>query len=416
MSLAERHGRLAVAARDYDFVDLEDGLDLTPDLLAKIPPARRRISWHGPATDVIGLADRFERMEKIPARLYLLAPRASELGDGLAPLQLLRSLRRTDVTAFATGIAGTWSRILAPRLGALVVYGRLHEAEENGVPTVGRLALDFGLPAMPPLRDLYGIVGGSVTRSLAPRIYNQGFRALGLPALCLPFSTAEFGPFWNELVEAGLPSLGAPVRGLTVVTPHKEEALTTASLTTERAREAGAANSLVRAGHAWHGATTTRIDRPLAGADVPVAGRRVAVIGCGGAGRSIAVELRRHGARVTIVNRGAPRAEYASDHLDLPWISLPDFSAREFDLVVNATPVVRECPFDVSQLGPGGAVADLAYVAGGETALVRETRRRGLVAVDGREVLAAETSGQFELMTGQPMPADALTVARGWRR
>jgi 3-dehydroquinate dehydratase / shikimate dehydrogenase len=286
LSPAERGRRLARAAARFDLVDLEHPGDLTPELLARVPPERRRISWHGPPARVEDLAARFEQMAAVPARLYLLAPQAIEPVAALAPLQLLRSLRRTDVTAFATGPAGTWTRLLAPRLGALVAYGRLAEEDASGVPGVHRLSADFGMPAMPRLRDLYGIVGGSVAGSLAPRIYNRGFRALGLPALCLPFSTDDFAGFWRGLVQTGLPGLGAPVRGLTVVTPHKEEALEVAALTTVRARESGAANSLVRAGQAWHGATTTRLGRPLALADVPVAGRRIAVVGCGGAGRT----------------------------------------------------------------------------------------------------------------------------------
>jgi 3-dehydroquinate dehydratase/shikimate dehydrogenase len=228
-------------------------------------PGRRHAGAHGALR-----ADGGET----PARLYLLAPVADSIADGLPPLRLLGSLARTDVTAlartdvtaFATGRAGTWSWLLAPRLGARVIYGSSRESTEAGPPMVHELSADYGLPMMGPLRDLYGVVGGSVARSLAPRIYNKGFRALALPALCLPFSTAEFDVFWSERVERGLAELGVALRGVTVVTPHKETVLATATLATDRAREAGAANSLVRARHAWQGATTTQITSGLSAA------------------------------------------------------------------------------------------------------------------------------------------------------
>ncbi len=73
------------------------------------------------------------------------------------------------------------------------------------------------------------------------------------PALYLPFFPAALDAFLGELVDAGLPSLGLPLRGLTVVSPHKEEALAIADSATERARRAGAANLLVRAKARWQG-------------------------------------------------------------------------------------------------------------------------------------------------------------------
>jgi 3-dehydroquinate dehydratase/shikimate dehydrogenase len=410
-SATSRRRRLESAAERYDLVDLELGRDLDPGLLARIPPHRRRISWHGPPATLAELRARFERMTEVPARLYLLAPAAVTVADGLAPLRLLGELGRTDVTAFATGHAGTWSRLLAPRLGARVIYGRLHDETEPGPISVGRLIADFGLPMMGRLRDLYGLVGGSVEHSLAPRIYNKGFRALGLPALCLPFSTADFDLFWRELAERGLPGLGIAPHGLTVVAPHKEAALEVATLSTQGAREAGAANSLVRAGGSWHAATTTRLLDPLADAGIHPSGRRVAVVGCGGAGRSIAGELHRGGAEVTIVNRGSQRGSFASRLLSLPWTALADFSPGDFDLIVHATPLADEIPFDPGAIASGAAVADLVYRDGTETALIAASRARGITALDGRRILASETAGQFELMTGQPMPPDAVSVA-----
>jgi 3-dehydroquinate dehydratase/shikimate dehydrogenase len=407
----ERRRRLLEAGERFDLVELESENDLDPELLARIPPGRRLVSWRGGSGDLAALRDRFARMSAVPARLYLLAPEASSIEHGLAPLRLLEELGRRDVTAFAAGPAGTWSRLLSPRLGARIVFGCLHRYEDPGTPTVRQLSEDYGFPAMGRLHELYGFVGGSAGRSLAPRIYNRGFRSLGLPALCLPFRVADFDRFWRELVQTGLPALGIRARGLTVVSPNKERALEVASLATPRAREAGAANSLVRAGEAWQAGTTTRLAASVA--DIRPEGRRAAVVGCGGAGRSIAAELARNGASVTLVNRGAERGAFAARLLGLPWVPLAGFSPRGYEIAVNATPLAEESPFDVADLPERAAVVDLAYVSGAETALVAAARSRGQLVVDGRRILAAETAWQFKLMTGQSMPADALAIARG---
>lgn len=157
-------------------------------------PGRRHAGAHGALR-----ADGGET----PARLYLLAPVAESIADGLPPLRLLGSLARTDVTAFATGRAGTWSRLLAPRLGARVINGSSRESTEAGPPMVHELSADYGLPMMGPLRDLYGVVGGSVARSLAPRIYTRAFaRSPSPPSACRsrPSTSTSSGASWSSAV------------------------------------------------------------------------------------------------------------------------------------------------------------------------------------------------------------------------
>jgi 3-dehydroquinate dehydratase / shikimate dehydrogenase len=264
------------------------------------------------------------------------------------------------------------------------------------------------------VRELYGIVGGSVSRSLAPDIQNTAFRALGLSALYLPFSAADFARFWREVVQAGVPTLDAPLRGLTVVRPHKEAALSVATRASERARGAGAANLLVRNGQGWWADTTSSVVEPLRAAGLYPTGSAVAVVGCGGAGRSVAQELRDLvGADVRLVNRSAHRGEYASRLLGLPWVPLAGFSPQGFDLVVNATPVVDEPVFSVAELSEHAIVVDLAYRTDSDTGLIAAARDRGHPAVDGRQILLAEVGRQFELFCERPLPPEAVRVALG---
>ena len=260
-----------------------------------------------------------------------------------------------------------------------------------------------------PVTAVYGIVGGSERHSLAPDVFNTGFQELGLPAVYASFCPADFGSFWRDTV----PELGVPLLGLTVVSPHKEAALAVAATTGGRAECAGAANCLIAEPGGWHAANTSGLLDLLATEGVFPRDLRAAVVGCGGAGRAIAAELSAHRAAVTLVNRGERRGLYASARLGLPWTPLAGFDPQGFDLVVNATPLAREVPFDPAPLTPGSVVADLAYISGRPTALVEAAERSDLVAIDGRKVLAAETGAQFRLMTGKPLPPDAVKVALG---
>jgi shikimate dehydrogenase len=86
------------------------------------------------------------------------------------------------------------------------------------------------------------------------------------------------------------------------------------------------------------------------------------------------------------------------------------------ELVINATPLGLE-PGDPLAMAPDvlesaspRAVLDLVY-ATGETALVREARRMGSRAADGRGVLVAQGAAAFERFFGIPAPREIMRAA-----
>lgn len=420
ISPERRKRRLLDAAERYDLVDLEMARDLVPEILRAVAPARRVISWHGPATPLAGLQSTFRRMATAEALLYKLVPAATQAGEELAALLFLKGLERRDVIAFCTGLAGAWTRLVAPRLGAPVVYGSAGEvAGAPGQPTIRKLVEDFGLPALPPLEALFGVVGNPVAHSLSPRIHNAAYRELGLPVLFLPFHAESFGEFWLEVVESGaLEEVGLPIRGLAVTTPYKEAALAVAGAESPRAGVIGAANTLVWNQGVWEAEATDPdgVLSPLRERGIPIEGRAAAVVGTGGAGRSAAAGLATAGAVVTLFNRGAERGLQASSLLGLPFVPLPDLDPARFDILVNATSLGRQegeaLPFPVNRLRPGTVVIDMVY-GDGPTPLLRAAAEHGALTVDGREVLIGQAAGQFRMMTGRELPTAVARRAAG---
>ncbi|HEX4811574.1 MAG TPA: type I 3-dehydroquinate dehydratase [Nonomuraea sp.] len=405
-----RRARLLAAADRYDVVELE-ARDLHPDVLDAIAPERRVIAWHGRARGLADLRRRFEAMAGVPARLYRLGAAADSPGQALVPLLLLRSLGRTDVTAYACGQAGAWTRIVAARFGAPVLFGTLDGEPVDGAPPLRRLLTDYPRQVLSGAERLYGIFGASTTRSLAPLVYNTAYRSLGLPALYVPFDTDDLGRAVGELAP-GLDRLGLPLAGATVVAPHKDAALALAAEASPLARRAAAASLLVRTRAGWRADTEAAGVVATLGQAVEPAGRRVAVVGCGGGGRAAAAGLTQAGAEVTLVNRGAARGLRAARLLGLPYVRLPDFDPRSYDVVVHATPVADAVPFPVERLAPGAVVFDLNYRAA-DTPLVAAARAAGHVTLDGRRLLLVELARQFHLMTGQRMPVADVRAALG---
>jgi 3-dehydroquinate dehydratase/shikimate dehydrogenase len=174
---------------------------------------------------------------------------------------------------------------------------------------------------------------------------------------------------------------------------------------------ADSSNILVRNNGWWNADTTDPDIVYFAGRErrVDLKHKRAAVIGCGGAGRAIATALMKSGANVTLINRGRERGDYAARLLGLSYIPLAEFSAENYDVVVNATPVGRDepvAPFALEGLPDEAIIIDLVYGAN-PTALVQHSRAREQVVLDGRDVLLTQVSRQFEMMTGSKMPVRA---------
>ena len=394
--------RLIAAARDYDFVSLAPE-DCTPRVLAAIPPSQRVIS---------ASCKEAEDALAIPARLYRFTVAAHRSGDELEPLRLLRKLARPDVTAYATGPIGTWSRVLAPWLGAPFVFEHAEAVE--------RLVTGSCFADLPPIDELFGMVGCPVLHSYSPRIHNNAFRAQRRSALYLPFHVENFDDFRANILESGaIESLGFSLNALSIVSPYKAVALDAARAHSPMVSQAGSTNFFRRDGAGGWIADTTDADGillTLRDRGEHCHNKRVAVIGCGGSGRAMATALHHAGAHVTLVNRGVERGVFARDLLGLPFVPLSEFSAGGFSIVVNATPVGRdrdEIVFPVDHLRRDAVIVDLVY-RDGPTPLITRTRGPGRITIDGWDMLVTQAMRQYRLMTGAEMPERLVRQALGF--
>jgi 3-dehydroquinate dehydratase/shikimate dehydrogenase len=417
----QRRKRLMHAAQRYDLVDLEAARDLDSETLSAVPASKRVISWRG-AADQPELLGRIERMSATEARYYKLVTTPSMIGDELAPLAMLKALGRSDTIAFADGDGAHWTRLVAANLGAPIVFGEAARTASDGAPTVEELELDYGLPELPPIDDLFGIVGSRVGRSLSPRLHNAAFRALGARALFVRFPTHRFETFWNGIVRSPqlseeLPGIGIALRGLTVTSPFKEAAIAFAHESSDEVTRTRSTNVFLNRRAGWRAETTDPdgVLLTMSARGIDMSGKKAAVVGCGGSGRAVAAGLAKAGADVLLVNRGLERGLLANALLGLPFMRLADFCVKGFSIIVNATPVGQDgeaMPFQVDQLEPGAVVVDQVYGAR-PTPLMERTRSLGRVAADGREILFRQVARQFRLMNNRDMPLDPLRKILG---
>ncbi len=249
------------------------------------------------------------------------------------------------------------------------------------------------------------IIGDPVEHSLSPAMQNAAFSALGLPHRyeLMRVAAADL-PAAIERIRA------EDVLGANVTIPHKERVARSLDAVEETARRIGAVNTLFKRAGTLRGDNT---DGPgfgdgLAEKGVDVAGRRVLLLGAGGAARACVDHLARAGASVTISNRTADRARRLGPAV-APW---PVRSLDGYDAVVNATALGLhgEDALAGVDLPPGVAVVDVVATAQ-ETPLIARARESGCVAVDGLIMLLHQGVRAFHLWTGLDAPVSAMRAA-----
>ncbi len=254
---------------------------------------------------------------------------------------------------------------------------------------------------------LAAVIGSPVHHSLSPALHNAGFAASGADWVYTAFEVAS-GAAGDALAAMRVLGLG----GLSVTMPHKQAV---AELVDELDPAAAALRSVntvvpgadgVLKGYSTDGAGFVA---SLAAHDVDVVGRRVCVLGAGGAARAIIDALARGGAAaITVVNRSAERARAAVELAGGIGVVGGPSAIADCEIVVNATSVgmgSAELPCDAGLLHDGQIVADIVYHPRC-TALLAAAGTMGARTVGGLGMLVHQAVLQQLLWTGvRPDPA-----------
>lgn len=264
---------------------------------------------------------------------------------------------------------------------------------------------------------MYGVIGDPVRHSKSPVMLGRAFREAGINAAYAAFHVE---PELLELAIAGVRGLG--LRGLNVTIPHKVDVMKHLDEISEGARAAGAVNTIVNDGGRLIGYNTDGIGyvRSLKEeAEPDLAGKKIVVLGAGGAARGIlwALAQERPDA-IRVANRTEAKAAELAAAFP-PEFRISPLSSEELrdacataDVVVNTTsvgmsPGVDETPVDPSWLKPGAVASDLIYNPP-KTALLRGAEERGCRIHGGLGMFVYQGAYAFEYWTGRPAPVDAM--------
>lgn len=258
-----------------------------------------------------------------------------------------------------------------------------------------------------------GVIGSPVRHSLSPALHNAAFQAAGLDWRMLAFDVAPGGA---AAALSAIRVLG--IAGLAVTMPHKADVAAAVDELAPAAVALRSVNTVVlRDDGSTFGASTDGqgfVDA-LSAAGFDVAGRRVVLLGAGGAARSIVHSLGAAGAAdVAVVNRTEASAAVAAELAPVARVAAVD-AVESAHLLVNTTPIGMgggdDLPLNSAWLRPDLAVCDIVYHPI-ETPLLAAARRIGAHTIDGLGMLVHQAAHQQVLWTGRtPDPAVMRSAA-----
>lgn len=266
---------------------------------------------------------------------------------------------------------------------------------------------------------LYCLLGNPVEHSMSPLVHNAAYKAAGLNAAYMAFRVEDV-----EAAVKGIRGLG--IRGASVTIPHKVSIIEHLDELDELAENIGSVNTVVSDAGKLKGYNT---DGPgalkaLADAGVEVSGRKVVLMGSGGAARAIAFTVAMEGGAAKLDILGIDEREMlalakevdkkTSTRVNANKIK-PDIleaALRDADVLINATPIgmhpnVDDSPVPAELLRDDLAVFDIVYNPL-KTRLITDAEKSGAKVVLGAEMFINQAVLQFELFTGKDAPYELM--------
>lgn len=267
--------------------------------------------------------------------------------------------------------------------------------------------------------ELTGLLGCPVDENPTGVVMEAAYRALSLP---FRYITMLVQPEGLQDAVAGLRA--THFRGVNLTIPHKVAVLPLLDSLSPAAAIIGAVNNITNDQGHLRGENTDGkgLLRSLRQHGQDPRGKRLCVLGAGGAARAIAVECALAGAQdITLLNRspgrGGELALLVREKTGVPCRCLPLRGQTPIpegtELLINATSIGlfpdtgARPPIDYDSLKPGTVVCDVVFNPP-DTAFLKEAARRGLNTINGLGMLVNQAAVNFALWTGREAPEEVM--------
>jgi len=266
------------------------------------------------------------------------------------------------------------------------------------------------------------VIGDPVEHTLSPAMHNAAFEELDLDFVYLAFRVRR-----EELRDAMAGARSLDIHGLNVTMPHKTAVMRYLDEIDSTAKSIGAVNTILNDRGKLVGYITDGVGaiNALKENGVSLEGKKLLLLGAGGAGKAIAFHAVQEVEELKILNRTARKAKDLAEILRKKFnkkVSGNSLSSEivkkeleDTGILVNATsvgmyPNVDRSLVDQSWLRPDLCVMDIVYDPL-ETKLAKDARSVGAKVVSGIEMLVHQGAASFEIWTNHTAPVKMMKKA-----
>lgn len=377
-----------------------------------------------------------ERLNEQPATISKIVWSARTIRDNIEVFELLQD-RRKPMIALCMGEAGLPSRVLAKKFGGFLTFAALDSAGGTapGQISVAEMKQLYRWDTIDADTKIYGVVGSPVAHSMSPAIHNAAFEQLGINAVYLPFLVNPGYESFKAFTESFLRFDPLHLSGLSVTLPHKENALKyvleMGGRVDPMAARIGAINTIVidrppggepllHGFSSDYAAIVETICHALSIEPRDLRGKRVAVIGAGGTGRTAVAAMSEHGATTVIYNRTREKADALAEEFNgkgggkVVAANIEKLCDSCCEVYINTTSLGMTPKTDESawgerlpKLGPDTLAFDAIYNPP-MTQFLRQAADAGAKTVGGTEMFVRQAASQFKAWTGKDAPNELM--------
>ncbi|MDR1352380.1 MAG: type I 3-dehydroquinate dehydratase [Treponema sp.] len=401
--------------KNYAYLDIEEDFNV-PSIEEAARTFGTRIirSFHNFGGVDEDLAGRMDRLRHVGDEIAKAAVYPKSIADTLRIYREAAKVRGYDKIILGMGRFGTNTRILAEKLGSFLSYASARDSDLReaapGHLDPKELVEVYRFRKITAHTKLLGILGYPLHATSSPPFFNHAFTEENIDAVYVPFPADTLEGFL-EIADA------LNLEGVSVTVPYKEQVLPFLARVSGNVQSVGACNTMVRTPEGWAGYNTDirGFSDSLLGfiGRKNLAGRRISIIGAGGAARAAAFEISRLKGKALILNRTLARAQRLAQPYKFICANVDpegaDMMKKYSDIIVQTTSVGMEPdisgdPMPDYKFTGKEKVMDLVYKPE-ETVFLKRAAAAGCQVINGYDMLIIQAVYQYQFFMGTEFPA-----------
>ena len=406
--------------RNFAYVDLEEDLDV-PSLEEAARTfgtriIRSRHNMEGVDEDIAG---RLKKLRRVGDELVKVVVMPHSLDDVLKVYRAAMATKGIDKILHCMGEYGVLTRILAEPMGSRISY--TSPVGEDDFPQAALGQLDpkelaelYHFREITAKTRIFAVAGYPLKITLSPYFFNTVFALEQTDAVYIPIITDSVSSLMSLAEEIGF-------SGISVTVPYKEEILPYLEYKSNDVLTMGACNTVVASPQGWMGYNTDGAgfaDSLLSfTGKKDLRGRKVTIVGAGGAAKAVASEVHRLRGKALVLNRTPVKARTLAELYRFAWAGFDsrgaDLMERYSDIIIQATPVGMEGdadkdPIEFYKFSGREVVMDLVYRPE-KTQCLKRAEKAGCRILSGSDMLHRQARYQYVYYMNREFPPSLIS-------